>query len=164
MAKKRIVFMLLTIMTCIVLSGCGSKKKDEQTFELQKIDEKPFSFSDVTWDTKRDEIVNVVGKKPDREEETEAGGYSYYFVGDQFEGYKVETNYVYENDLLSYVILVFRDVTESDYNKLENTFNDKYGKFSEENTSKIWNAGSYDVILDNAPIGFGMLKVGFEKH
>ena len=164
MTKKRIVFMVLTIMTCIVLSGCGSKKKDEQTFELQKIDEKPFSFSDVTWDTKRDEIVNVVGKKPDREGETEAGAYSYYFVGDQFEGYKVETNYVYENDLLSYVILVFRDVTESDYNKLENTFNDKYGKFSEENTSKIWNDGSYDVILDNAPIGFGMLKVGFEKH
>ena len=161
MMKKRIIIFAIAVFSCLTLVACGSSKKGGDS---KKTVEKPFSFSDVTWDTKRDEIIDVVGKKPSEEGETQTGGYSYYFIDEQFEGYKVELNYVYENDSLNSVVIVFRDVTEADYNKLEKTFNDKYGDFKESGSSKTWNAGTFDVVLDNTPLGFGMLKVEYDRH
>ena len=164
MKKKTLLLLCAMLFVVALMTACGSKKaSDDGTSQASEKEEKPFSFSDVTWDTKKDEIVNVVGRKPDEEGETSTGGYSFYYTGAQFEGYKVEVNYVYESETLDTVILVFRDVDENDYNKLESIFNEKYGTYTEQGASKTWNSKAFNVSLDNTPLGFGMLKVAFVK-
>ena len=158
------------VLFCVgtFLSGCGEEKKsnDTQTIATQEVTEniKVFDFSDVTWDTKKDDIINVVGKKTQKEGETATGAYSYYFDGVKFEEYTVETNYVYENDSLNLVIFVFRNVTESDYKKLEGLFTEKYGAGKTEGSAIKWVSANCVVALDKTPLGFGMLKVSYSKN
>lgn len=124
---------------------------------------KPFPFSNVNWDTKKEDIYTVKGGKPDDEGENVSGGYSYYYNDESFEGYKVESNYIYENDSLTEVLLMFRDVTSSDFEKIEDKLTEKYGEPKVEDVNRTWYLDNATIELNGAVIGFGMFKVTYIK-
>ena len=129
--------------------------------ELEKA--KPFPFSDVNWDTKKADIYTVKGGKPDDEGENVSGGYSYYYNDEKFEGYKVESNYIYENDSLTEVLLMFREVTSSDFEKIEAKLTEKYGEPKVEDAIRTWYSDNATIELNGAVMGFGMFKVTYIK-
>ena len=58
---------------------------------------------------------------------------------------------------------MFRDVTSSDFEKIEDKLTEKYGEPKVEDVNRTWYLDNATIELNGAVIGFGMFKVTYIK-
>ncbi len=109
----------------------------------EKMDElllkKPIPFSNALWTSSRNDVINIEGRMPDEEYDTEDNYHVLQYNNCYYEDQKGLIRYSFSNEKLEKVLFIISGFDDDVYRKYNDQFFIKYGKPEYENeVGKVW--------------------------
>lgn len=144
---KKLMSLILALVMCLTLAGCGGDGASRETFDVTKFPEN----QELSLDAKKDEIFQAAGIS----EEDVDYDYGFDYKNPQtvnLEDVECLVYYIFYSDDKPSCILYDAKATDDNYNKIEKFFEENYGGLGEFDEKDYPNASLSFRVEDNLDV------------
>ena len=134
----------------------------------EKMDEllaaRPVPFTSANWESTKDDVLNIEGKSPDEEYDTDDGYHVLQFNDSKYDGYSGLVRYCFNDGILNRVLFVMSPYDADAFNHFDEQYTTKYGEPGFQNEAgKVWYQSNANIGLTGVALFGGSIIVTFAE-
>ena len=123
---------------------------------------RPVPLTNANWESTKDDVLNLEGKSPNEEYDTDDGDHVLQYNDYQYDGYSGLVRYCFKNGTLYKVLFVMSPFDADTYKHFDDQYTTKYGEPGFQNEAgKVWYQSNANIGIMGIALSGGSIIVTF---